>query len=203
MRRLKAPSPALVISLIALFVALGGTSYAATHLPKNSVGTRQLKKNAVTGAKIEKHAITAAKIDPRGLTVPNAANAVALGTHGASYFAPATLQSGRSESGVWIASGSGSVGFDGQGVAFPTPLAGALDGGHVDQPASGTDSHCPGAGQAAQGYLCVYTSFSENVTVSIDNHSGTVGSDAYGFFVGLKVSATPGLAYGSWTVTAA
>ena len=39
-RRLRAPSPALVISLIALFVALGGTSYAAINaLPKNSVGT--------------------------------------------------------------------------------------------------------------------------------------------------------------------
>ena len=32
-----------VIALIALFVALGGTSYAALNLPANSVGTRQLK----------------------------------------------------------------------------------------------------------------------------------------------------------------
>jgi hypothetical protein len=51
-RRLRAPSPAFVISLVALFVALGGTSYAATHLPKNSVGTKQLKNKAVTPAKI-------------------------------------------------------------------------------------------------------------------------------------------------------
>ncbi len=52
------------VSLIALFVALGGTSYAAiTALPKNSVGTAQLKNNAVTGAKIKDHAITAAKIN--------------------------------------------------------------------------------------------------------------------------------------------
>ncbi len=50
-RPLRAPSPAFVISLIALFVALGGTTYAATSLPKNSVGTKQLKKNAVTGPK--------------------------------------------------------------------------------------------------------------------------------------------------------
>jgi hypothetical protein len=34
-RRLRTPSPALVISLIALFVALGGTSYAAIKLPRN------------------------------------------------------------------------------------------------------------------------------------------------------------------------
>jgi hypothetical protein len=41
--RSRKPSPALVISLIALFVALGGTSYAATNLARNSVGTKQLK----------------------------------------------------------------------------------------------------------------------------------------------------------------
>jgi hypothetical protein len=47
------PSPALVISLIALFVALGGTSYAAiATLPANSVGTVQLKNRAVTSSKI-------------------------------------------------------------------------------------------------------------------------------------------------------
>ena len=58
-----APSPALVVSLIALFVALGGTSYAAiTALPANSVGTHQLKNNAVTGVKIANGSITAAKI---------------------------------------------------------------------------------------------------------------------------------------------
>jgi hypothetical protein len=46
------PSPAFVISLIALFIALGGTSYAALSLPKNSVGTKQLKNGAVTRAKV-------------------------------------------------------------------------------------------------------------------------------------------------------
>jgi hypothetical protein len=61
-RRFRAPSPALVISVIALFVALGGTSYAAIHLPKNSVGSKQLKKNAVTGAKIKKGAVTSSKL---------------------------------------------------------------------------------------------------------------------------------------------
>src|ERR1700751_4692410 len=103
-RRLRAPSPALVIALVALFVALGGTTYAATSLPTNSVGPRQLKKNAVTAPKIKQRAVTAAKIDTKGLTVPNA---TALGGHGASFFAPATLPSGTSESGVWAA-GAGS-----------------------------------------------------------------------------------------------
>jgi hypothetical protein len=43
------PSPALVVACLALAVALGGTSYAAVILPKNSVGTAQLKRGAVSG----------------------------------------------------------------------------------------------------------------------------------------------------------
>ena len=45
-----------VISVLALFVALGGVSYAAVTLPAHSVGTLQLKKNAVTLSKIAPHA---------------------------------------------------------------------------------------------------------------------------------------------------
>jgi hypothetical protein len=47
------PSPAMGVALLALFVALGGTGYAALQLPKNSVGTRQLRRNAVTSAKVK------------------------------------------------------------------------------------------------------------------------------------------------------
>lgn len=49
------------IALIALFVALGGTAYAATALPRNSVGTPQLKNYAVTTAKINQKTIAALK----------------------------------------------------------------------------------------------------------------------------------------------
>jgi hypothetical protein len=40
------------IGLLALFVALGGTSYAAAKLPRNSVGTTQIRSGAVTQAKL-------------------------------------------------------------------------------------------------------------------------------------------------------
>jgi hypothetical protein len=42
-----------VMSTLAVFIALGGASYAAVTLPKNSVGTKQLKKNAVTSSKVK------------------------------------------------------------------------------------------------------------------------------------------------------
>lgn len=41
------------VGIVALIVALGGTSYAALALPKNSVGTKQLRAGAVTSAKIK------------------------------------------------------------------------------------------------------------------------------------------------------
>jgi hypothetical protein len=43
----------MLVALAALFVALGGTSYAALQLPKGSVGTSQLKRNAVTSPKVK------------------------------------------------------------------------------------------------------------------------------------------------------
>ena len=42
-----------VASSLALFLALGGVTYAAATLPRNSVGSKQLKKNAVTATKIK------------------------------------------------------------------------------------------------------------------------------------------------------
>jgi hypothetical protein len=56
------PSPAMIVACVSLTVALGGVSYAATVLPKSSVGTAQLKKAAVTRAKLKKNAVTTAKV---------------------------------------------------------------------------------------------------------------------------------------------
>lgn len=87
---LRRPSPALAVAFLALLVALGGTSYAALSVPKNSVGTKQLKNNAVTAAKlaggavgtakITNGAVTASKINTSGLTVPDALYANSAGS---------------------------------------------------------------------------------------------------------------------------
>lgn len=47
------------VSYLALFVALGGTSYAAVKLPKNSVGSAQLRNNVVTSRKVRGHSLLA------------------------------------------------------------------------------------------------------------------------------------------------
>jgi hypothetical protein len=41
------------MATVAVFVALGGTSYAAITLPRNSVGSNQLKRNAVTSTDVK------------------------------------------------------------------------------------------------------------------------------------------------------
>jgi hypothetical protein len=79
------PSPALVVACIALAVALGGTSYAAITLPKNSVGTKQLKKNAVTSPKVKNNAITGADVLEGSLgKVPSATTADSAAPTGAA-----------------------------------------------------------------------------------------------------------------------
>ena len=52
----------MVVSFVALFVALGGASYAATQLPANSVGTAQLQNGSVGNWKLKSNAVGARKI---------------------------------------------------------------------------------------------------------------------------------------------
>jgi hypothetical protein len=65
------------IALLALFIALSGSAFAASlALPNNSVGTKQLKKNAVISSKIKNNQVTGADVRESSLgKVPSAANA--------------------------------------------------------------------------------------------------------------------------------
>jgi len=71
--KLRRPSPALVIAVIALFVGLGGGAVAATavtsgaldkkgNLKKNAVKKKNIKKNAVVTNKIKKEAVTGSRL---------------------------------------------------------------------------------------------------------------------------------------------
>ena len=56
-----------ILALLALFVALGGSSYAALSIPAGSVGTRQLRNGAVTSRKLATHSVTARSLDPKSI----------------------------------------------------------------------------------------------------------------------------------------
>jgi hypothetical protein len=82
------------IGLLALFVALGGTSYAAVKLPAGSVGATQLKTGAVTSAKVKDGSLVA-KDFKRGQLVAGAAGAAGVkGDAGATGPAGATGATG-------------------------------------------------------------------------------------------------------------
>jgi len=49
---------------VAVFIALGGTGYAISQLPKNSVGTKQIKKNAVNSSKVKNKSLLAKDFKP-------------------------------------------------------------------------------------------------------------------------------------------
>ncbi len=61
------PSASMLVALAALFVALGGTTYAVTKLPKRSVGPAQLKRNAVRTQHIKARNVTRSRIARRAI----------------------------------------------------------------------------------------------------------------------------------------
>ena len=241
------------LALLALFLALGGTSFAAAAvvLPANSVGAAQLKKNAVINKKIKNNAVTGAKVANNSLTgadvlesslgkvqsatnadhatsadsatnatnatnstnATNATNATTAGNAGqlggvaSTGYQRSTLPSGQTESGNYSVAGSGAGNYMNQGFQFAIPLAASLDSTHVEFHTTGTTStNCPGVGQAAAGYLCVYEAASGNRNAAagspVANHSGFGGADTYGFNVWLGSTSSPAFSYGSWTVQA-
>ena len=130
--RPRRPSAALVVSVIALIVALGGTAYAGGLVPgKNTVGTKQLKKNAVTTSKIKNGqvtnsklangAVTASKINPTGLTVPNALHANTATTAGSATSAATATNA----TTAGTASALASIAIR-QGTAVTAPACGAI-----------------------------------------------------------------------------
>jgi hypothetical protein len=65
---MRRPTYSEVASTLALFIALGGTSYAVTSLPADSVGSAQLKSGSVTASKLHAHAVGAAAVAKNSLT---------------------------------------------------------------------------------------------------------------------------------------
>lgn len=141
------PTPAMVVAIVALMVALGGTSYAAIKLPKNSVGTKQLKKRAVTSSKVKdssllkkdfaKGQLPAGPQGPGGPQGPagrNGANGPA-GTNGATRVTVRTAAGDATDASVSCVPGERATGGGGEqpgsGYIYqsqPTPSTGTPTG---------------------------------------------------------------------------
>ena len=103
------------VAYLALFVALGGTSYAAISLPAHSVGSKQLKRSAVTKSKIRKNAVTGSKVKNGSLRAKDfKAGDLPAGAQGPQGVPGATGARGPSDAYV-----------DGTGAITPLNMSGA------------------------------------------------------------------------------
>jgi hypothetical protein len=106
-----------VVACLALFVALGGVSYAATQLPKNSVGAQQIKKESVTSAKVKDGSLLAVDFESGQIGAGPKGQAGERGPQGEA--GPKGDQGGRGNQGDRGAQGSqGDVGPRGPSDAY-------------------------------------------------------------------------------------
>ncbi len=119
-----------VISTLCLFMLLGGGAYAATKLPKNSVGTKQIKNGAITGKKIKNGTIDAGKLTQAAVASlkgqkGDAGPAGAQGPQGTTNAgAYATVEGGSEPGFVGDHPGFAAVERVQEGVTCLTPVAG-------------------------------------------------------------------------------
>jgi hypothetical protein len=197
-----------VVSTLCLFLLVGGSAaFAATQLPKNSVGSKQLKKNAVTPAKLSpsvKTTLSGGKgpEGPRGPQGPKGDK----GEKGAPGSFPQALASGQTEKGSY---GIASTRFDAGGgaftpaaqVSYPIPLSFEPQP-HIIESGGSSTPECPGdVGNptAAPGHLCVYAS-REDVELSLENEPS---EGRYGFLAFFNAEEGEDYEdYGTWAVTA-
>lgn len=220
------PSPALVIACLALAVALGGTSYAAVTLPRNSVGTAQLKRNAVTSVKVKNFSLLrtdfkrgqlpAGPRGPQGLQGPQGPQGLQgpkgdkgdqgiqgiQGIQGPPGPFPATLPAGQTLRGSFYVLGqaTGAGGWASDSASFLYTLAGAPIAHYIklgDPPVA----ECPGTGnnpEALAGHLCAYEVGASGVTTS--RGFDTVTRFGAGFY-STSSGAGNTIVYGRWAVT--
>jgi len=131
-------SYANVVASLALFLALGGVGFAATKLPKNSVGPSALRKNAVVTEKIANNAVTGAKVKTASLDGTDI-NLTKLGTVPAATTATTAT----------TATGIAKVTYKSTTVAVPAIGYGSSFGGTPSASATGT-ARCD-AGQSVLG----------------------------------------------------
>ena len=175
------PSPAIVIACVALLIALGGVSYAATALPRNSVGNAQLKNNAVTSGKVKNHSLL--KADFKAGQIP-AGPAGPVGPAGAAGAAGARGPTGPAGSGAsnWViadptgtivkSSGIVAVSHSGVGiydVTFNRDVSGCA---YIATAGANT------AGSGVFGRIADWNRTATNTVLRVTTSSGAIATDS-------------------------
>src|SRR4051794_12295450 len=95
-----------VMASIAVFIALGGSSYAAFKLPKNSVGAREIRSGAVTSNEIKNGSVKTQDLEP-STRAALAGERGPQGPRGATGAVGATGPQGPAGASYWAAIDSG------------------------------------------------------------------------------------------------
>ena len=201
------------IALLALFLALGGTSYAAATLISGS----QIKPHTIAKNRLTNKAIKQLKGNrgPRGLQGPAGAPGAA-GARGATGpagpFPQGNLPSGNTLKGSYTAYNNNSAAceYTAADVSFPFQMAAALTGVWVPVGGSGAP-HCNGAPAnpiADPGYLCAYESIFANTnpggySLILQPETGSYGtSGRWGATLFIQaVNAGNTYSIGTWAAT--
>jgi hypothetical protein len=118
-----------------------------------------------------------------------------------------TLPAGQSESGLYAAGGDASGGYLAVAINFTIPLSQGIAQNHVyDVSYEGASGHCPGAGHAAPGWLCLYGQVGDYQVEWVDDAytspAYNLGSPDPGVIIYWDTTGTEPYVGGSWTVTA-
>jgi hypothetical protein len=181
MFRFHLPSPALVISMLALALVLGGTAVAASTSGDTKADTALVKKLAPS------------------LSVKQAA--------GLSVLPSGKSESGVFSAGA--DNGTANSDYLGYGLTYSRPLATAIKNSHIidnqGKPPFTSDAHCPGFGHAAPGYLCLYDTVANSVSPGYgysNNSADLQQSPSIGVIIYWEENGTDAYSGGEWTVTA-
>jgi hypothetical protein len=194
--RIRRPSPALAVAILALCVSLVGTAFAGpiaeiSNLNKKDTRTVRKISNRIANKRITNRApglsvataqaaivadtaksADSAKMADQAANSSHAAKATDSdqlgGTAAGRYVTPSsTLASGDTEVGTFAAStSSGNTAT--ANIEFIPKLPAAPDNSHVVRiPYEGAvNAQCPGPRQAAAGYLCVYEAWRYEMSFS-------------------------------------
>jgi hypothetical protein len=207
-------SPAMVVSMLALFVALTGTTVAAST---KLITGRQIQNNSITGLDVKNKSLTPKDFKgsvrgPRGLRgLPGAKG----DTGAAGPFPDGDMPAGKTLRGNWIAAGHSGGGSEAafDSIVFGFRLASAPTA-YILAPGAPATTQCPGtlaAPEASPGSLCFYTYSNLNVSVRyvcnpLTNACGASPStqvNRYGTTIRVDSTAIAGqyFSWGTWAVT--
>lgn len=180
------PSPAMVIACLALLLALGGTGYAATRLPRNSVTTVQVKDFSLLARDFQRGQLPRGAVGPAGPAGPAGPQGPAgpAGTSGSASVkwvlvrpdGGIAAQSGGITLAAKPSAGTYILNFGSAVTGKPILSSGGYAADASDQRGETTAGPCGGGDQ---GRTCPTSDNANTVFVETRSNSGTPADHAF------------------------